>query len=139
MLGTLIGTAEAGIRLSYWALSWGYYGVNYMVYGKPEDPVVKRINELEKRLAKQNQEKIEQLEKKIEIEMNHLDDKSPDFIFFWEHKSQFHLGHWLVIRDRKVLIETPDKVQALQVLLDQKGEKSLLIFNDFSDEIIYQI
>jgi hypothetical protein len=128
MLTSLLGTAEYGIRLGVWGFGWGYYGINYLIYGKPVDPVVKRLNELEAKL-----------EKKIKIEMNHLDDKSPDFIFFWEHKSQFKLGYWLVIRDQKVLVETIEKTVALKKLLEQNGEKTLLIFNDFKDEIIYQI
>jgi len=128
MLTTLLGTAEYGIRFGVWSLGWGYYGINYLIYGKPEDPVLKRINELETKLDKKN-----------ETEMNHLTEKSPDFIFFWKHKHLFKFNHWIVIRDLKVLIETPDKITALSTLIEQNGVKSLLIFNDFNNEIIYQI
>jgi hypothetical protein len=82
---------------------------------------------------------INRLEKLIECKFNHVDNKSDDFIFFWEHKSSFKLDHWILIRDKKVLIETPDKVLAITKLLDQKGQKSLLIFNGSVEEKIVEI
>ena len=124
MLGSLFAVTEAGVKLGYFGLSWTYYGINYLIYGKQKDPVVSQIN---------------RLEKLIECKFNHVDNKSDDFIFFWEHKSSLKYDHWILIRDRKVLIETPDKMLALNKLLEQQGQKSLLIFNGSVEEKIVEI
>lgn len=104
MLGFLLDT---GLRTGTYLISQGIYysinGASYLIYGPTEDPVLKKLEGLEKRLEESN---------------------SKDLQYYWASKKihQYQQNHWVVISNQKLLIQAPKKSTALRVIADYQEQ-----------------
>lgn len=93
---------ETTLRTSAWAISKTYDGVTYLIYGPRTDPVLS---------------KLEDLEKKLYI-LNHPEENTPDHIFYQKTKHLYQHNQWIIINLQKLIYQTDQKTKVLRAVAD---------------------
>lgn len=100
---------DVGIYTTHFVLSKVYNGVYGVMWGKPKDPLLLKMDQIEKSLEHLNL-------------MN-----SRDAQYYWSIKKDFKENEWILIRDQNVLLTTPSKVKALTFIANNEGIQKILL------------
>jgi len=106
MLSFLLETGlRTGTYLITHSIYYGVNGVSYLIYGPTKDPVLQKLENLERRLEESN---------------------SKDRQYYWASKKihQYQSNYWVVISNQKLLIQAPKKSTALRVIADYQEQNT---------------
>jgi hypothetical protein len=109
MLGLVL---ESTLRTGTWVVGQGINGISYLIYGSPEEKVIR---------------KLERLENQINALTNCSSSETEDQRYYWMiKKSQgFDRNSWVVIANQKLILNTESKSQALRAIADFQEENQL--------------
>jgi len=87
------------LHASSWLITQSYYGISYLLYGPQPDPVMNRLAKIEEQLAQSVVAK-------------------QDMEFYWNTRSKYEHGKWVIISSGILIKQCDSKWNALTTISD---------------------
>lgn len=90
---------DVALYTTAWTIKTLYNGTHYMIYGSQQDPILLKLENLEKKLFT-------------------FDKNNENYQYYWNTRSKYTHDHWVAISSNKLILQSPNKNITLKAITD---------------------